>query len=209
MNAPDPNALDPNSPEAVKRSRRHLVFLASLFFVPLAISFLLYYGELWRPEGGSNKGDLITPARPLPQVALTLADGTQSTPTLLQGKWSWVYIGDGQCDARCRIALADMRQARLLLSDKMERVQRVFLTTGTCCDQSYLASEQKGLIVARFDNAELQAQFPTYNDVPVEQAGRIYVVDPLGNLMMSYAADAPANWLILDIKQLLKLSHIG
>ena len=108
-----------------------------------------------------------------------------------------------------RTALADMRQARLLLSDKMERVQRVFLTTGRCCDQPYLASEQKGLIVARFDNAELQAQFPRYNDVPVEQAGRIYVVDPLGNLMMSYAADAPANWLILDIKKLLKLSHIG
>jgi len=194
---------------AILQSRRRLVLLAALFLVPLLAAFLLYYGNLWRPQGGTNKGDLITPARPLPQAALTLADGTQSLPTVLQDKWSWIYIGDGQCDERCRIALADMRQARLLLTDKMDRVQRVFLFTGTCCDQAYIAAEQQGLIAARFDNPQLVAQFPTYDGVPVEKAGRIYVVDPLGNLMMSYPATAPANWLILDLKQLLKLSHIG
>lgn len=197
------------SPEAIKRSRRRLIILASLFFVPLAMSFALYYGQLWRPQGGTNIGELITPARPLPAAALTLADGSASEASVLQGKWSWVYIGDGQCDTRCRTALADMRQSRLLLSDKMERVQRVFLFTGECCDRAYLQNDQRGLIAARFEHAELIAQFPVYDDVPVAQAGRIYLVDPLGNLMMSYPADAPSNALILDIKKLLKLSHIG
>jgi hypothetical protein len=44
---------------------------------------------------------------------------------------------------------------------------------------------------------------------PVQQAGRIYIVDPLGNLMMSYEPQAGARDLLADMKKLLKLSHSG
>jgi cytochrome oxidase Cu insertion factor (SCO1/SenC/PrrC family) len=197
-------------PEAsIRKSRRRLLWLAAFFFVPLALSFALYYGGLWRPQGGTNKGELINPARPLPAVALTLADGTQSAPEILQGKWTWAYIGDGQCDARCRTALTDTRQARLLLSEKVNRVQRVFFATGECCDMAYLNREHPGLIVARFDKPALTAVFVLDAAVSPDQAGRIYLIDPLGNLMMSYAPDAPSMGLLEDIKKLLKLSHIG
>lgn len=205
------SSSDPNIARNLARNkaRRNLLFLASLFFVPLAISFLLYYGLDWRPQGNTNKGDLVHPARPLPAIALTLADGTQSAPDVLQGKWTWVYIGDGQCDERCRTALADTRQARLLLSEKMTRVQRAFLTTGECCDFDYLNREHPGLIVARFEPQEFAQMFNLDPARPPAQAGRIYLVDPLGNLMMSYAPDAPSMGLLQDIKKLLKLSHIG
>ncbi len=57
-----------------RRGRRQLLFLASLFFVPLLLAFWLYYGGSgWRPTGGTNKGDLINPAVPLPAVALVQA----------------------------------------------------------------------------------------------------------------------------------------
>jgi cytochrome oxidase Cu insertion factor (SCO1/SenC/PrrC family) len=198
-----------SSPEkSIRRSRRRVLWLAAFFFLPLALSFLLYYGNLWRPQGTTNKGDLINPARPLPAIALTLADGTQSAPDILQGKWTWAYIGDGQCDARCRIALTDTRQARLLLVEKMERVQRAFFATGACCDMEYLRREHPGLIVARFEKPEFTAPFVLDTTKP-EAAGRIYLIDPLGNLMMSYAPDAPSMGLLEDIKKLLKLSHIG
>ena len=45
--------------------------------------------------------------------------------------------------------------------------------------------------------------------VPVARAGRIYLVDPLGNLLMSYPARAPDRALLDDLRKLLKLSHIG
>lgn len=202
------NASNSSPPIDVKQSRRRFLLLAAFFFVPLAVSFLLYYGDLWRPEGGTNKGSLITPARPLPEIALTLPDGTQSAPDVLKNKWTWVYIGDGQCDARCQTALADTRQARLLLSEKIDRVQRVFLATGNCCNLDFLKREHPGLIVALFDKPELATQF-AIDDKPPGQAGRLYLIDPLGNLMMSYEADAPNVGLLADIKKLLKLSHIG
>jgi cytochrome oxidase Cu insertion factor (SCO1/SenC/PrrC family) len=205
MNTPGPLL----SEASIRKSRRRVLWLAGFFFVPLALSFVLYYGGLWRPQGGTNKGELINPPRPLPTMGLTLADGTQSAPEILQGKWTWAYIGDGQCDARCRAALTDTRQARLLLSEKINRVQRVFFATGECCDMPYLNREHPGLIVARFDKPELTAAFLLDAQVSPDEAGRIYLIDPLGNLMMSYAPDAPSMGLLEDIKKLLKLSHIG
>lgn len=88
----------------------------------------------------------------------------------------------------------------------------MFLATEPCCDQPYLDAEHPGLITARADDAAGKAfvgVFPDYDNRPVEQAGRIYIVDPLGNLMMSYAADAKPKGLLEDLKKLLKLSHIG
>ena len=189
------------------QSRRKLLLLAAVFFAPIAASFLLYYGGVWRPQGNTNKGELLQPPRPLPTTPLTLADGTPSKPNVLQGKWTWVYIGDGACDARCRMALADTRQARLLLAEKSTRVQRLFLASGQCCDLANLQAEHPGLIVAKLD-ADLANLFKI-DDIPPEQSGRIYLIDPLGNLMMSYGPDTPNMGLLDDIKKLLKLSHIG
>ena len=205
MNAPDPRA--------VMRGRRQLVALAALFFVPLAVAFWLYYGPSdWRPGAGSNKGDLIDPARPLPGIALPKADGTTTDAGWLRGKWTILYVGDGLCDDRCRKALYLTRQSRMALNKDMNRVQRVFLVTGRCCDGAFFAQEHPDLAVALVETAEsaaLLARFPVYNGVPVADAGRIYLVDPLGNLLMSYSAAAPDKALLQDVKKLLRLSHIG
>ena len=205
MNAPDPNA--------VRRGRRQLLLLAALFFVPLAIAFWMYYGPTgWRPSGDASKGDLIDPARPLAALALTTADGTQTQPDFLRGKWSMVYVGDGLCDDRCRKALYLTRQSRIALNKDMDRVQRVFLVTGRCCDRGFLAQEHPDLVVARVDDdasAALLEPFPTYGGIPLADGGRIFIVDPLGNLLMSYAPTAPDKALLTDMKKLLRLSHIG
>jgi cytochrome oxidase Cu insertion factor (SCO1/SenC/PrrC family) len=155
---------------------------------------------------------LITPARPLELGVLLDPQDQPLEEDLLRGKWSLIYIGNGQCDERCREALTLVRQTRLALNDDAARVQRIFLATADCCDLDYLKTEHEGLITARADeesDRKFLATFPQYADVPVESAGRIYIVDPLGNLMMSYAPDAPQKALLEDLKKLLKLSHIG
>jgi cytochrome oxidase Cu insertion factor (SCO1/SenC/PrrC family) len=201
------------SRDAQRRGRRQLLALAAIFFVPLAIAFWLYYGPgSWRPSGGANKGDLIDPARPLPEIALPTADGAATAPGFLRGRWTMLYVGDGACDARCREALYLMRQSHIALNKDMDRVQRVFLVTGNCCDRDFLGREHPDLELVRVDDAAaaaLLAQFPSYGGVPVGAAGRIYLVDPLGNLLMSYSAEAPPKSLLTDTRKLLRLSHIG
>ncbi len=198
---------------AVRRGRRQLLLLAALFFVPLAVAFWLYYGPTgWRPAGGSNKGDLIDPARPVLAVALQSPDGGTIDPDVLRGKWTMLYVGDGACDARCRGALYLTRQSRVALNKDMDRVQRVFLVTGRCCDHEFLRQEHPDLVLGLVEDAVSAAvlePFPAYGGVPAAAAGRIYVVDPLGNLLLSYARDAPDKALLTDVKKLLRLSHIG
>ncbi|MGH8178058.1 MAG: SCO family protein [Steroidobacter sp.] len=197
MNAPVEPGTD--------RSRAPIWILITLFFASLLVAFALYYGG-WRPSGATNHGELIDPPRPLPQVALTSSSNAPLDPKLLQDKWTLVYIGEGRCGARCREALTLMRQTRLALNDDLTRVQRVFLATEPCCDQQYLEAEHAGLVTVKMDSP---ASVSLLEHFPDPQSGRIYIVDPLGNLMMNYAADAEPTGLLDDMKKLLKLSHIG
>ncbi len=205
--------MSTHDPLAVRRGRRQLLLLAALFFVPLALAFWMYYGSgSWRPGGDVSKGDLIDPARPLPQLALPTLQGVPTDPGFLTGKWTMLYVGDGLCDEHCRKALYLTRQSRIALNKDIDRVQRVFVVTDHCCDREFLASEHPDLLVVRAEDAasaQLLAPFPAYDGVPVGAAGRIYLVDPLGNLLMSYPPGAPDKALLTDVKKLLRLSHIG
>ncbi len=189
------------------RNLRTVSALAALFVVPIAVSFALYYGAGWSPAGHVNHGELIEPARPLPSVSLPGADGRTRVPNVFTERWALVYVGDGRCDRACQFALYVMRDTRLDLGNDMARVERVFLVTADCCDRESLAREHPGLIVldASGNSARtLLAAFP--------QDGRdstIFVVDPLGNLMMRYDSRHDPMGLLQDLQRLLRLSHIG
>jgi len=188
-----------------RRGRQVLLIIAAMFLVPLAVSFGLYYGK-WRPAGSSSKGDLITPARPLQAAGLRHPDGKPATADVLTGKWSLIYIGDGACDQACRTALVFARQTRLALNNDMTRVQRVFLATGNCCATEYFAAEQPGLVALDASAPQARALLAQF---PAERAHSLYIVDPLGNLMMRHDASQTTNDLLTDLKKLLRLSHIG
>ena len=101
-----------------------------------------------------------------------------------------------------------MRQTRLSLNTDMTRVARVFLATGDCCAREFLAHEHPGLLVldaARRAAAPLLDALPRARSAPTP----LFVVDPLGNLMMSYDARQNPRGLLEDLKKLLRLSHIG
>ena len=210
------------------RNLRILALLAALFLVPLALAFFTYYGSSWRPAGRVNHGYLFTPVRPLPAVALPRiatggaagsardtdptpatgpASAAQQAPPALRGEWSLVYAGDGGCDASCRRALYVMRQTRLALGSDMTRLQRVFLVTGGCCARVFLAREHAGLLLL---DASVPAAPPLLRELSARNgADTLYLVDPLGNLVMSYDARADPHGLLEDLKKLLRLSHIG
>src|SRR4051812_30794043 len=192
--------------EARRRGRQMLLIIAALFLVPVLVAFAMYYGHLWRPAGSSSKGELITPARPLEVAGLRNPDGSPAGADALQGKWTLLYIGDGSCDEACRTALVFGRQSRLALNNEMTRVQRVFLATAHCCDNGYFAREHAGLVALDASSPEAAALLQQF---PGDRAHTLFIVDPLGNLMMRHDASHTTKDLLSDLKKLLKLSHIG
>jgi SCO1/SenC family protein len=193
--------------ELRKKNLRTIGALAALFLLPLVASFWLYYGGTWRPAGSTNHGELIQPARPLPPAELRDARGNVASAELFREKWTLVYVGDGQCEEACKTSLHFMRQTRLSLNNEMTRVARVFLATSQCCANEFLEREHPGLLVIDAtgpEAAELLEVLPN-----LERPRSLFIVDPLGNLVMRYDTRDDPKGLLTDLKKLLKLSHIG
>ena len=203
-----------------RRQRRLLIALALLFFAPLGLAFYLYYGHgTWHPGGHVNAGELIQPARPLPAAALPLWGAGTTDPNFLKHKWTFLYVSTGSCAEVCRSRLYDTRQVRLALDRDMSRVQRVFIADPECCDARFVREQHPDLITIRASAADapLLALLPGRDSATGETAAgssgahapSVYLIDPLGNLMMSYPADAKAKGMLEDMKRLLRLSSIG
>jgi len=196
--------------DTTTRNLRTVLTLAALFVLPVAGSFWLYYGASWRPPGHVNRGELIRPARPLPDVSLPIVGSggvRTAAATVFSKRWALVYVGDGGCDRSCQYALYVMRQTWLALNTDASRVERVFLATGNCCAPSALSSAQAGLITQDASvsaGGKLLAVFPRE-----DREEMIFLVDPLGNLMMRYDLRRDPKGLLQDLRILLPLSHIG
>jgi len=193
------------------RQRRVLIGLALMFFAPLGLAFYLYYGHgTWHPDGRVNAGDLVDPARPLPSLMLPLWDSGNTAPNFLRGKWTLLHVAFGPCAQFCRSRLYDTRQVRLALDRDMKRVQRVFIGDSDCCEAEFLHQVHPDLITIRASAAAapLLALLPGA-DRSATNAPRVYLIDPLGNLMMFYAAGAKPKGMLDDMKRLLRLSSIG
>jgi hypothetical protein len=192
-------------PGVRERNLRTVAALAALFFLPLALAFYAYYGTGWRPPGRVNHGALITPPRPLPALVLprTAPGHGPAVAETFRGSWTLIYVGDGKCDEDCRRALLVMRQSRLGLGNDMTRVGRVWLVTGSCCPPE----ADPGLVVLDASGPAAGALLGLFPAAGREHS--LFVVDPLGNLMMSYDARTNPRGLLDDLRKLLRLSHIG
>ncbi len=176
------------------RGLRTLLGLAALFFVPLFLAFALYYGGGWRPAQSTNHGELL--ARPIRITASWPAE-----------KWTLVQVGSGQCTDACRAALYVTRQTWLSLAKELDRVQRAFIAPADCCDAGFLADEHSALI--RIDSAGIEGRALLAALPPGVPDRTIYLVDPLGNLIMTFDSRDNPQGLLTDLRKLLRLSHIG
>jgi hypothetical protein len=87
-------------------------------------------------------------------------------------------------------------------------VQRVFIADGPCCDLDFIAAQNRDLVTVR-STPEAAPLLEQLRNGDPSAADRIYLIDPLGNLMMSYAPDAPPKGMLQDLKRLLGLSSVG
>lgn len=182
--------------------RAKLLFLIGIFVVPVLLAYLAYFGL--RPTAHSNYGDLL-PVTPLQHTGGVSGEGGAFDLTSLRGKWLMVHVGPSRCDAACQQQLYLMRQIRIAQGKEQSRIERLWVVTDGGALSPALLQEHPGLHVWRPDSVAFVAQFPA----TVPRSAHIYLVDPLGNLMMRFPVQPAPKEVMKDLRLLLKASQIG
>ena len=205
-----PQGAVQESPEKLAKvqfwNRLQLILVLVVFAAPIAGAFL------YTPSSFNNYGDLYTPAREVDNLLMQGADGTVEMGSLRR-QWVFLVTADSDCSKACEDNILKMRQLRFMQNNDMTRIRTLFLHTGlsgeVVADLSAKYSPIEAFSASTEDYADW-TQVLQLPDAPAEaQLDRFYIIDPTGNLMMSYPASADPNVMKKDIKRLLKASQIG
>ena len=204
------------SKKALFWNRVQLIMILVVFTAPIAGAFL------YQPDSSGNYGDLFVPVRVVPNikmqpVELTETGMQESAETVdmdsLRRQWVFLVVAKDECSQSCEDNILKIRQMRFMQNNDMSRIRTVFLHTGIPearaqdLNAKYHPMEVYSVEPQAFDE---WTQILWLENVPSQaNENRFYVIDPAGNLMMSYPATADPSYIKKDIKRLLKTSQIG
>ncbi len=180
-------------------SRRSLVVigLAVLFFAPGLAAVLFFQHPQWLGGHTTNKGELIKPAVFI--QGLAHIDGVSK-----DAKWHLLLWGAGDCDQHCFIALDKLMRIRLALGRHYYEVNQVLMLP----DAMSPALLQRLNILKKSDTKLLYLTQKEMNLLRVDQHHRrIFIADPQGFVVLSYAVTADSDDVYRDIKHLLIKSN--
>lgn len=155
---------------------------------PVVASYFMYY--VVRPEGRRNYGELITPQRPLPAMTTTDLNGKTGELVALKNQWLLINVSTAGCDAACQQRLYFQRQLRESLGKEKGRLDRVWLIIDDAPVDARLQPALAEATVIRVRAQALAQWLPPAGTQRLED--HLYVVDPLGNLMMRFPANMDA-----------------
>lgn len=188
-------------------ARRAILLVVTILAMPFVLGGALYYFG-WRPSSTGNYGELLQPPLPLPERGLLRPDGREMPTSELKGKWLLVLAGDGRCDPVCLQRLHDMRQIQVSLNKEMGRLRRVWLGAEVAHDpaMAHLARTYPDLLIATPAPGAAGEGWRTALDA---RQPRLYVVDPLGNVVLRYPDSPDLKGVRHDVERLLKYSWVG
>ncbi len=201
------NDIQLTEQEMQRKGRKVFLLMLIFFIVPILVVMMMYRLN-WKPSGASL-GELVNPPRLLSATdELKRNDGSLLPAQFWKEKWSVVYVS-GECEKNCLDKLHDMRQLHASLYKDSDRAQRVLVTTTQ--DVTHIKHDYPDLIVINQPVSNV-TKFSEQFQVSGEDftiSNRLYLVDPLGHLMMSYQSKVPLADVRKDITRLLRYSWAG
>ena len=181
--------------------RAKLLLILALFLAPIAASVIA--DVFLRPAATANYGELLLPPSAITSHAFPRVDGSTFAFSSLRGRWVLVTSDSGACPQPCAAKLAAMRQVRLALGRNASRVERVLVVDDVRPPDATALAPFADMVLAVTPAGMLLPPGPA-ND-----RAYIYLVDPLGNVMMRWPARPDMKRMFKDLERLLKASQVG
>ncbi|MEW6989839.1 hypothetical protein AADZ91_04030 [Colwelliaceae bacterium 6441] len=181
----------------INKSRRTLLITLGVFILPVVLAKLALEQQ-WFDYGVTNHGQLL-------EQEITLTDlGIEQAS--LNEQWLLLYRLPKTCDELCQKTLLSVNNTYTLLGKELPRVTPVALL-----EQPLTKVQQNSLRHHKWQKFTLPSQANKHI-----AANQVLIVDPLGNVVMSYQAPIAEQDLVsfdkailADMKKLLKYSRIG
>lgn len=199
---PQLDAASARDAASTRAGRWKMVLLFLVCAAPVIASYFTYY--VIRPEGRHNYGELIDPQRPMPDIRGTNAQGDVVSLLALKDQWLLISVADSACNEACQQHLYLQRQLRETLGREKDRLDWVWLRTGSAEVNESLSVATAAAVVVLVDTEALSAWLVPEEGRRIED--HLYVVDPLGNWMMRFPADLDPKRAKRDLDRLLRAS---
>lgn len=203
------------SAEQIKKNKRTMILLFLMFIAPIFAAVYIFNTNPSGEYATKNRGNLISPAIELKNFELKFIDNKKPYKLVEQEhQWLMVFVGAGECDDNCKRQLVVMRQTRLAQGGEFTRVKRLYVIQNKQTEKfmKEVKAYHPDMDIVTGSKQQLKnvtTQFTLADKVNVGKSNRIYIVDPIGNLMMYYELDAEAADIAKDLTRLLKVSQMG
>jgi hypothetical protein len=167
-----------------RSAKLKLLFLLLVSLAPVLASYFTYY--VVRPEGRRNQ-DVRGQALPLHQ---------------LKDQWLLISVANIACDESCEKHLYLSRQLRESLGKDKDRLDWVWIPTGEGEVPARLLAGLTGAQVVRLAESDIGAWLQPARGHKL--ADHLYVVDPMGNWMMRFPANAEPAKVRKDLERLMR-----
>jgi len=198
-----------------------LLIIAAMFLLPLLLAWLMFSGALeFEPGEGRNLGELVDPPVSIDWQDVALAEQKQnenSVPAeasgLLAEHWVILFPVSGDCGKNCQKTVSSLRQIHLASGRHRSRLRLALLLDepGSGGTEAMLHAIYENFTLIRDPSGQLWHKLAEIQSAPTDNSFErhgTYLIDPLGNIMMRYAANADPNHIKQDLKRLFTWSKL-
>lgn len=188
-------------------NKRTLILLLAMAIAPIIAAQLYFsYGNL---SSNSNNGELIAPTVDIDTLQLTNENGERVNRDDLTHKWRMIVIVGRDCNELCNLSLYQMRQINIALGKHYDRFRHMVIHVDDMSDTfSKLMQVEYLDTLHAYSEQQLVLQKLNIKDIN-NISSSIYIMDPIGNIMMKFSTGMNPKLILKDLKRLLKVSQIG